>query len=143
MMPQQAVAVPMILLLSSKCLGKCTGISFIDPAHLKVCHNRPIYGLKVFKEVAHRGLAQMITKSRQHMKEFNRSQTDKILLRKRAVIECVNEELKNLCKVQHTRHSSINKFQFNVMGALCAYALFKRTLLFISSLKIKIINCCS
>lgn len=34
------------------------------------------------------------------MKDFNISQADKILLRKRAVIESVNDELKNICKLQ-------------------------------------------
>ncbi|EKO62116.1 transposase DDE domain protein, partial [Leptospira kirschneri str. H2] len=31
---------------------------------------------------------------------------DKILLRKRAIIESVNDELKNICQIQHTRHRS-------------------------------------
>jgi hypothetical protein len=34
---------------------------------------------------------QMITKPRKNMKEFNISQADKIMLRKRAIIECVND----------------------------------------------------
>ena len=37
---------------------------------------------------------QMITKPRKNMKDFNISQADKIMLRKRAIIECVNDELK-------------------------------------------------
>ncbi|EQA60782.1 transposase DDE domain protein [Leptospira alexanderi serovar Manhao 3 str. L 60] len=28
---------------------------------------------------------------------------DKILLRKRAIVEAVNDELKNICQIQHTR----------------------------------------
>ena len=34
---------------------------------------------------------------------------DKIMLRKRAVIETVNDELKNVCHIEHTRHRSIDK----------------------------------
>ena len=35
--------------------GKCTGISFVDSTVVKVCHNRWIYGHKVFKICAARG----------------------------------------------------------------------------------------
>ncbi|MEO7212000.1 MAG: IS982 family transposase [Mucilaginibacter sp.] len=69
---------------------------------------------------------QMITKPRKNMKEFNISQADKIMLRKRAIIECVNDELKNICKLQHTRHRSVNNFLMNTMGALCAYHFFPK-----------------
>ncbi|MEO5911441.1 MAG: IS982 family transposase [Pelobium sp.] len=69
---------------------------------------------------------QMITKPRKNMKAFNISQADKIMLRKRAIIECVNDELKNICKIQHTRHRSINNFLMNTMGALCAYHFFPK-----------------
>ena len=69
---------------------------------------------------------QMITKPRKNMKDFNISQADKIMLRKRAIIECVNDELKNICKLQHTRHRSINNFLMNTMGVLCAYHFFPK-----------------
>lgn len=69
---------------------------------------------------------QMITKPRKNMKGINISQTDQILLRKRAIIECVNDELKNICKLQHTRHRSINNFLLNIMGTLCAYSYFPK-----------------
>ncbi len=69
---------------------------------------------------------QMITKPRKNMKDFNIPQADKIMLRKRAIIECVNDELKNICKLQHTRHRSVNNFLMNIMGALCAYHFFPK-----------------
>lgn len=69
---------------------------------------------------------QMITKPRKNMKDFNISQADKIMLRKRAIIECVNDELKNICKLQHTRHRSVNNFLMNTMGVLCAYHFFPK-----------------
>lgn len=69
---------------------------------------------------------QMITKPRKNMKDFNISQADKIMLRKRAVIECVNDELKNICKLQHTRHRSVNNFLMNTIGVLCAYHFFPK-----------------
>lgn len=39
---------------------------------------------------------QKITKPRKNMKGMNISQTDKIQLRKRAIIECFNDEIKNI-----------------------------------------------
>ena len=48
--------------------------------------------------------------------------SDKILLRKRAVIESVNDFLKNICQVEHSRHRSIVNFLVNVLAALSAYS---------------------
>ena len=47
--------------------------------------------------------------------------TDKILLRKRAVIECVNDFLKNICQIEHTRHRSPKNFMVNLLAGLIAY----------------------
>ena len=69
---------------------------------------------------------QMITKPRKNMQDFNISQADTIMLRKRAIIECVNDELKNICKLQHTRHRSVNNFLMNTMGVICAYHFFPK-----------------
>jgi len=38
------------------------------------------------------------------MKNSLMQMSDKILLRKRSVIEMVNDELKNICQVEHSRH---------------------------------------
>lgn len=69
---------------------------------------------------------QMVAKPKKNMKNVNLSQEDKIMLRKRAIIECVNDELKNICKVQHTRHRSIANFLLNILGALAAYSFFPK-----------------
>ncbi len=69
---------------------------------------------------------QMITKPRKNMKDSNISQADKIMLRKRAIIEYVNDELKNICKLQHIRHRSVSNFLMNTMGALSAYHFFPK-----------------
>lgn len=69
---------------------------------------------------------QMLTKPRKNMKGYNLTNQEKILLRKRAIIECVNDELKNICKLQHTRHRSIDNFLMNLMGALAAYHFFTK-----------------
>ncbi len=46
---------------------------------------------------------------------------EKILLRKRALIESVNEQLKNICQIQQSRHRSIFNFLVNLLAGLVAY----------------------
>jgi len=47
---------------------------------------------------------------------------DKILLGKRAMIEAVNNMLKNTGQVEHSRHRSVHNFVVNVLGAIAAYS---------------------
>lgn len=69
---------------------------------------------------------QLFTKLRKNMKGHIMDIKDKILLRKRAIIESINDELKNLCQVEHTRHRGINNFIMNIIGALVAYSFFPK-----------------
>jgi len=69
---------------------------------------------------------QLITKLRKNMKGHIMSLNDRILLRKRALIETINDELKNMCQIGHSRHRSVNGFLFNVMSALAAYSFFAK-----------------
>jgi hypothetical protein len=46
---------------------------------------------------------------------------DKILLRKRAIIESVNDQLKNISQIEHTRHRSPVNFFVNLLAGLIAY----------------------
>jgi len=48
--------------------------------------------------------------------------SDKILLRKRALIESVLDELKNICQIEHTRHRSQEGFIINLLSGLIAYS---------------------
>ena len=48
--------------------------------------------------------------------------SDKILLRKRAIIETVVDELKNICQIEHTRHRSQEGFIVNLISGLIAYS---------------------
>ena len=54
------------------------------------------------------------------------SVSDKILLRKRAIIETVNDELKNIAQVEHSRHRCFDNFIINLLGAIAAYCLFPK-----------------
>ena len=54
------------------------------------------------------------------------SLSDKLLLRKRAVIETVNDELKNMCQIEHSRRRSVGNFFTNLIAGLIAYAFFPK-----------------
>jgi hypothetical protein len=60
------------------------------------------------------------------MKNCLMSVSDKVLLRKRAVIESVNDELKNIAQLEHSRHRSFNNFIVNAVSALAAYCFFPK-----------------
>ena len=51
---------------------------------------------------------------------------DKLILRKRAIIETVNDELKNVCHIEHTRHRSVENFAVNLVAGLIAYNLLPK-----------------
>lgn len=68
----------------------------------------------------------LITKIRDNMKNTPMNMTDKILLRKRAVIESVNDELKNICQIEHSRHRSPVNFLANLISGLIAYQLLPK-----------------
>jgi hypothetical protein len=181
---------PLVVYLKTQCLGKCTGITFIDSTPLKACHIKREHSHKVLKGLATKGhcsvgwffglkmhfiindmgeiidfvltpghvndrdplsgtnllkkiygklfgdkgyISQslfeklfidgihLITKLRKNMKNSLIHLSDKILLRKRAIIETVYDELKNICQIEHTRHRSQEGFIVNLISGLIAY----------------------
>ena len=64
---------------------------------------------------------ELITKLKKGMKEKLLSVWDKLMLRKRALIETVNDQLKNICQIEHTRHRSPVNFLVNLVAGLIAY----------------------
>lgn len=68
----------------------------------------------------------LITHIRNKMKNSLMEMSDKILLRKRSLIETVNDELKNMCQVEHSRHRSIGNFFTNLISGLIAYSFFPK-----------------
>lgn len=46
---------------------------------------------------------------------------EKFMLRKRSLIETVNDQLKNISQLAHSRHRSVTNFMVNVIAALIAY----------------------
>jgi hypothetical protein len=68
----------------------------------------------------------LITSIRNNMKNSLMTMADKILLRKRSVIETVNDELKNICQVEHSRHRSFANFVTNLVAGLIAYSFLPK-----------------
>lgn len=191
----QSNLMPMALFLKTCCLGKCTGISFIDSTPVRVCKNKRINRNKVFKGIANTGKStmgwfygfklhiiineqgeilnftitqaseddreplkqerfldkifgklfadkgyvgkelakllfvdgvQLITHIRNNMKNCLMTISDKVLLRKRSVIETVNDELKNICQIEHSRHRSFGNFLSNIIAGLIAYSFLPK-----------------
>jgi DDE family transposase len=66
---------------------------------------------------------QLFTKLKKNMKNKLISLVDKIMLRKRALIESVNNLLKNSCQIEHHRHRSRWNFLSNLMAGIANYCL--------------------
>jgi len=79
----------------------------------------------LFETLFNQGV-HLVTGIRNNMKNRLMSLWDKILLRKRSVIETINDMLKNICDVEHSRHRSIHNFIINLIAALGAYCFFDK-----------------
>ena len=49
---------------------------------------------------------------------------DKISLRKRSIIATINDELKNICQVEHSHHPIFENFISNLISGLISYSFF-------------------
>ena len=65
---------------------------------------------------------QLVTKVKKNMKNKLMPLFDRLLLRKRAVIESVIDQLKNISQIEHSRHRSVWNFYGNLVAALIAYS---------------------
>ena len=65
----------------------------------------------------------LITGMRRNMKNQLLSLWDKLMLRKRSIIETINDQLKNTQQIEHTRHRSPKNFLTNLLSGLVAYQL--------------------
>lgn len=97
-------------------LAKIFGKLFADKGYI---------GQKLFEELFVNGI-QLITGIRRKMKNSLMSLNDKILLRKRSIIETINDELKNICQVEHSRHRSFSNFLTNLISGLIAYSFLPK-----------------
>jgi transposase len=66
---------------------------------------------------------QLVTKLRSNAKNrLPMPLMDRILLRKRAIVESVIDQLKNISQIEHSRHRSVTSFLVNLLCGLIAYA---------------------
>jgi hypothetical protein len=64
---------------------------------------------------------QLITLIRRTMKPRLMRLWDRLMLRKRFLIETINDQLKNISQIEHSRHRSLTGFMVNLVGGLIAY----------------------
>ncbi len=64
----------------------------------------------------------LITRLRKNMKNQLMHLSDKLLLRKRAIIECIIDQLKNISRIEHSRHRSPVNFVVHLIAGLIAYS---------------------
>lgn len=81
------------------------------------------YLTKLFSQFYQQGL-QIVTKLRRKMKNTLMVLGDKLKLRKRGLIESVNDLLTSVFDVAHTRHRSPFNAIVNVLGGLVAYGFY-------------------
>jgi hypothetical protein len=94
-------------LLGKRLLGKLFG----DKGYLSQA---------LFEQLWQRGV-QLITKLRRNMKNRLIALNDRLLLRQRAIIETINDQLKNVSQIEHSRHRSPRNAVLNVIAGLIAY----------------------
>jgi hypothetical protein len=65
---------------------------------------------------------ELITSIRRNMKPQLLQLVDKLWLHKRSVIETINDQLKHISQIEHTRQRSVDNFFVNLMAGLIAYS---------------------
>ena len=86
----------------------------------KLVGDRGYLSKALFEQLFARGL-QLITPIRKNMKNQLVVLEDKLLTRKRFIIETIVDQLKNISQIQHTRHRSPTNFLVNLIAGLIAY----------------------
>ena len=99
--------------------------AFVEFIYGKLVGDRGYISKNLFERLFIDGI-QLITKLKSNMKGALMSVSDKLLLRKRAIIETINDELKNIAQVEHSRHRCFDNFIVNTLGALAAYCCFPK-----------------
>jgi hypothetical protein len=99
--------------------------AFIEFIYGKLVADKGYISKNLFQRLFVDGI-QLITKLKNNMKGALMSVSDKLLLRKRAIIETVNDELKNIAQVEHSRHRCFDNFIVNLLGAIAAYCIFPK-----------------
>jgi hypothetical protein len=102
-----------------------TGSNLLSRIYGKLFGDKGYISQSLFEQLFIDGI-HLITKLRKNMKNSLMHLSDKILLRKRALVETVIDELKNICQIEHTRHRSQEGFIVNLISGLIAYSYFPK-----------------
>ena len=94
-------------------LKKLSGKVFGDKGYIKK---------ELFETLMDKGI-ELVTKIKKNMKNAFIPLWDKLMLRKRSIIETIIDQLKNISQIEHSRHRSINNFLTNLIAGIGAYTL--------------------
>jgi hypothetical protein len=86
----------------------------------KLFADKGYLGKKLFVDLMGQNI-QLITNIKSNMKQQFISLQNKILLRKRFIIETINDQLKNTSDIEHSRHRSPINFLVNIIAGLVSY----------------------
>ena len=98
---------------------------FLEKVYGKLFADKGYIGQQLFDKLFIDGI-QLITGIKRNMKNSLMPLQDKILLRKRSIIETINDELKNICQIEHSRHRSFGNFITNLISGLLAYSFLPK-----------------
>jgi hypothetical protein len=88
----------------------------------KLYADKGYIGKKLSEKLAEKDI-DLVTTVRKNMKAKAISLFDRAMLSKRYIIETINDQLKNISQVEHSRHRSENGFMLNVISGIVAYCL--------------------
>ena len=94
--------------------------SFNDKIFGKIYGDKGCLGKDLFDKLFVDGI-HLITKVRKNMKKKAKDFMDRVYLRKRAIIESVNDVLKNVCYIDHTRNRFVDNFLSNLISELISH----------------------
>jgi hypothetical protein len=91
----------------------------------KLFGDKGYIGKDLFEQLFVDGV-HLVTKIKKNMKNSMMLLQDKIILRKRSLIETIYDQLKNICQIEHTRHRSFDNFITNLLSGLIGYSFFPK-----------------
>ena len=91
----------------------------------KLFADRGYISQKLFEKLLKKDIT-LVTRAKKNMKNKMMDLYDRLMLRKRTVIESVNDFLKNICDIEHSRHRSVTNFLVNLVSALAAYSFLPK-----------------
>lgn len=86
----------------------------------KLFADRGYLSSKLFTELYKNGL-KLVTTIKKNMKNKLMDFNEKFLLRKRFIIETINDQLKNIAQIEHSRHRSVINFMVNILAGIASY----------------------